>query len=78
MYDNPCDNPMDEWAAENAKREKRLAARRAYYAENKDRINARRKKRKEELRAAEDRRQKELADKLQMKLEMKLELTWEA
>jgi uncharacterized membrane-anchored protein len=66
-------NWMDEWAAENAKREKRLAARRAYYAANKDRINARRKERKEEIRAEEDRRQKELADKLQMTLDLPFE-----
>lgn len=66
-------NLVDEWAAENAAREKRLAARRAYHATNKDRINARRKERKEEIRAAEDRRQKELADKLQMTLDFPFE-----
>jgi uncharacterized membrane-anchored protein len=66
-------NWIDEWAAENAKREKRLAAQRAYYAANKDRINARRKERKEEIRASEERRQKELADKLQMTLDLPFE-----
>lgn len=54
----------------SAQREKRLAARRAYYAANKDRINSRRKERKEEIRIEAERRQKELADKLQMTLDL--------
>lgn len=66
-------NLMNEWAVENAKRDKRLAARRAYYAKNKLRIKVRRKERKEEIRAAEENRQKALSDKLQMVLDLNLE-----
>lgn len=66
-------NLMDEWAAENAKRDKRLAARRAYHAKNKLRIKVRRKERQEEIRAAEENRQKALSDKLQMVLDLNLE-----
>ena len=66
-------NLMNEWAVENAKRDKRLAARRAYYAKNKLRIKVRRKDRKEEIRAAEENRQKALSDKLQMVLDLNLE-----